>query len=135
MSQQFLHRADVIASLKEMRREAVSQRVRTNGLHDTGTAARRADGALWYRLVLVMPAALAAARVSRNRRGRKHPLPARPTLAAPIRSCLTLAPSEPARVVKGESENLWRRLIATWRPPYERGEDIAKMKVSQHDAL
>src|ERR1700675_2251197 len=76
MSQQFLHRADVIASLKEMRREAVSERLRTNGLHDARTAARLADSALRYRLVLVMPAALAAARVSRDRRGRKHPLPA-----------------------------------------------------------
>ena len=46
MPQEFLHSANVVTGVEHVRREAMSQGVRTDRLGDTGAPTRLADGAL-----------------------------------------------------------------------------------------
>lgn len=75
MPEQLLDRANVVARFQKMRGEAVAQRVRPHRLRDADAASCFADGTLRHRLVQVMPALLARARVGRDGRGGKDPLP------------------------------------------------------------
>ncbi len=73
--EQLLHRANVIARFQQMRGEAMPQRVRPNRFRDSNASSRFANGSLGHGLVQVMPAPLSRARVSRDGRGGKDPLP------------------------------------------------------------
>jgi hypothetical protein len=75
MSQQLLHRADVVAVLQEVRREGVPKRVAPCRLQDAGDRNGVLHGTLKRGLVVVMPANLARLGVSIDARGREDPLP------------------------------------------------------------
>ncbi len=72
---QFLDRANVVAHFQQMRGEAVPQRVRPHRFGYPDASSRFADGPLRHGLVQVMPTPLARARVGRDGRGGKDPLP------------------------------------------------------------
>ena len=76
MAQQLLDRADIVAGLEEVSREAVAQGVRTNWLGNPGRPCRVVDGALGNRLVEMKPLRRAEARVGADLRRREDPLPA-----------------------------------------------------------
>ncbi len=76
VAQQFLDRADVLASLQQMRGKRMAQRVACGGFEDARALPRRLDRALQPRLVHVMATLRAVARVHAARRRGKHVLPA-----------------------------------------------------------
>src|SRR5262245_36221587 len=61
MPEQLLDGADVVPSLEQMRREAVAQRVRADGLDDAGVPAGLADGTLNDGFVLMVAPGLPGA--------------------------------------------------------------------------
>jgi hypothetical protein len=76
MPQQLLHRADIIASLKQMRREAMTKGVAAPWLGDFCRAHSPFDGILQRLFVDVMPAFCAGAWVNRASASGKDILPA-----------------------------------------------------------
>ena len=81
MSEQLLHRADVVAGFQEVGREGVAQGVAAHALGDAGGVGRLADRALRHRVVQMVTAHHAVLRIGGAVIGRKHvlpdPLPAR----------------------------------------------------------
>ena len=77
MTEQLLHRADVVAALDQRRREAVSKYVGRHALRDPRPHCRVAHVALDRRLEQMMPPDPPRARTRRQPIRRKHPLPAR----------------------------------------------------------
>ena len=77
MTEQLLHRANVVAALDQRRREAVSKDVGRHPLRDPGPHRRIAHMALDRRLEEMMPPDPPRARASRQPIRRKHPLPPR----------------------------------------------------------
>src|SRR5690606_8298668 len=71
VAEQLLHRADVVAGFEKMRGEGVAQRVAGRRLDDAGPVAGELDCALQGRLVDVMSAPAASARVRRLASGRE----------------------------------------------------------------
>ena len=76
VAEQLLDGADVVAALQQVRGEAVPERVRTDRLVDAGGTGARMHGLLQDRFVQMVAATHAGARVERQFRGRKYPLPA-----------------------------------------------------------
>src|SRR5690606_18180365 len=83
VAEQLLHRADVVAGFEKMRGEGVAQRVAGRRLDDAGPVAGELDCALQGRLVDVMSAPAASARVRRLASGREDVLP--PQVTAGVR--------------------------------------------------
>src|SRR5262245_23385133 len=75
MTEQLLDRADVVARLEEMRREAVAQRVRRGRFDDSGAAHGILHRPLHALLLEMMTPPLPRARIPRQRAGRKDVLP------------------------------------------------------------
>ena len=63
VAEQFLHRADVVATFEQVRGEGMAQRVRRYRLDDARRARRLLDGALHALLVDMVAAHRAGARV------------------------------------------------------------------------
>src|SRR5262245_60854665 len=75
MAEKLLHGPNVVPALEEMGGEAVTQRMRPDGLAQTGGARGELDGALQDGRVYVVSTTSAGARINRQLRRRKHPLP------------------------------------------------------------
>ena len=56
VTEEFLDGADVVPSFQKMRREAMAERVRSDGLGDGGRASSGVNGLLHDRFVQMMPA-------------------------------------------------------------------------------
>jgi hypothetical protein len=76
MTEQFLHRPDVVAVLEQMRREAVTKRVATRVLRETSTPNGFGHRFLDDRFVRVKPRGWTPFRIPTDPRRRKHELPA-----------------------------------------------------------
>jgi hypothetical protein len=75
MSQQLLHRTDVVASLEQMRRKAMAQRVRADTLGESRRPRRVRHCLLHDGLVQVIPRRWSEARVAGDPCRRKNELP------------------------------------------------------------
>ena len=76
MAHELLHRADVVAALKQVSREAVTQRVRPNRFVDACAACSLTNGALHRRFMYVVATDGTGARVPAWTRRGEHVLPA-----------------------------------------------------------
>lgn len=76
MTEQLLHRSDVVAILQQMSGEGVAQSVRRGGLGEIGIAHRLFHRALHAFFIHMMAARLAGARINRQTLRREHILPA-----------------------------------------------------------
>lgn len=74
MTEQFLHRSDVVSILEQVRRKGVAEGV-ADALRDPRQADRGGVRALYDGFVQVMPGWWSESRVSANPRRRKHELP------------------------------------------------------------
>lgn len=76
MPQQFLHRANVVTGLDQMRGERMPQRMRAHWLHDARPPTCRLDRSCQYGLVDMVSTQYAFLRIGRQTIGRKYVLPA-----------------------------------------------------------
>src|SRR5262249_41553409 len=84
VSQEFLHRPDIVTVLEEMGREAVPQAVTSGALGDFGPNHRRPKRSLNDGFVEMAPVNSGGARLRMVTRSRKDPLPTPLTLGSRI---------------------------------------------------
>ena len=97
VAEQFLHRADVGASLEQVGGKAMAQRVRGHWLVEAGLARGAAHRRLQHLLVDVVASAHASERIQRNARGRKQVLPSRLGRRVGILACQRVGQVHPAQ--------------------------------------
>ena len=103
MTEQFLHRANVIPVPEQMHREGVPKRMAAHTFGDAGLSHRVRNRSLHHRLVQMIAGRRAEPRIPTDSRGRKHELP------PPLRWGIRVLPFE--RVGKRDTTQPSREIV------------------------